>query len=114
MTARIERHVGATLTPQQVVHGIVFVLARWSPDAVARFDELSEELDRSGYVGRVIVVELDAALDALDFAQRFGLTLHGWGEAFAVSHGRVVARSSAEEGSSLADLVRALVAPNLH
>ena len=105
----VSYHVGPTLTPERVGRGVVYVLARWSPEAVDRFDELSLELTRSGYSGKLIVVDLaDTTLDVIAFGRCFGLAIHGWGEAFAVDGGRVVARSSMEEGSTLAALARAM------
>jgi hypothetical protein len=102
---QVERSSGAGVTPRSVGDGIVFVLARWSPDALMRWDELLELLDGAAFAGRVVLLEEGAAdFDRDAFAAHFALPLQGWGETFLVRGGRVVAACSAEEGCTLAQL----------
>jgi hypothetical protein len=114
----VQHHDGGALSPTHVGSCVLFILARWSPDAVTRLDALLDALNDAGYLGRFVVVDHGSPqLDAIDFARRFGLTLHGWGEAFVVHDGKVLCRSSAEEGASirqLADYALAVAQPTVH
>jgi hypothetical protein len=100
------------LAPSAIGDGIVFVLARWSPDAVMRWEELLERLASTKWQGKVVLVDESAeGFDRAEFAKGYAMPLHGWGEAFAVASGRVICSSSAEDGASLEELVTALGRP---